>query len=164
MDLRVGDMRDLPYPDDSFGYVYELESMCHLTKADTKKALAEMARVLKPGGLLFAHFMSTEFWPLTGKEGAPGEFAGMESGEPVIHSYFEDAEVADLFKGHDIVWKEKRYTYFPLRTRETTREQWRAWYDPASTSFPSEDDWNAAYDKCEQYCYAAWEVIARKNA
>ncbi len=161
--LRVGDMRDLPYEDASFSYVYELESMCHLTKADTGKAIAEMTRVLKPGGLLFAHFMSTDFWPLTGSEGAPGEFAGLECGEPVIHSYFEDDEVASYFEAHDVVWKEKRFTYLPLRTRTTTLERWKAWYDPKSTRFPTEADWLAAYEERERYCYAAWEVIAQRT-
>jgi len=163
IDLQVGDMRDLPYPDESFSYVYELESMCHLTKADTKRALGEMKRVLKPGGLLFAHFMSTDFWPLTGHEEAPGEFSGMESGVPVIHSYFEDQEISKLFATFDVVWKQKRFTHFPLRTRETSLERWKAWYDPQSTNFPSEEDWLAAYEQRERYCYVAWEVVARKS-
>ena len=156
-------MRELPYPDGSFSYVYELESMCHLTKADTRKAIAEMTRVLKPGGLLFAHFMSMEFWPLMGKEGKPGEFAGIESGAPVIHSYFEDAEVASCFAEHDVVWKEKRFTYFPLRTREMSRDQWMTWHDSESTRFPTEADWRMAYEERERYCYAAWEVIAQRT-
>ena len=163
LDLRVGDMRDLPYPDEAFSYVYELESICHLTKADTRRALEEMARVLKRGGLLFAHFMSTQFWPLTGEEVAPGEYAGDEAGAPVVHSYFEDDEVDALFADHDVVWKEKRFTYFPLRTREVDLEGWMEWYDPKSTHFPTEADWRRAFEERERYCYVAWELIARKT-
>jgi len=155
-------MRDLPYPDGTFSYVYELESMCHLTKTDTRQALAEMTRVLKRGGLLFAHFMSKEFWPVTGREIAPGEYAGEEAGSPVVHSYFEDEEVAHLIADLDVVWKEKRYTYFPLRTRDLNLEQWMNWYDPNSTRFPTRADWQKAFDERERYCYAAWEVIARR--
>jgi len=163
LDLRVGDMRDLPYPDQAFSYVYELESMCHLTKADTRRALAEMTRVLKRGGLLFAHFMSNEFWPLTGKEVAPGEYASEEAGSSIVHSYFDDEEVAGLLGTLDVIWREKRYTYFPLRTRELSLDQWMNWYDPGSTHFPTRADWRKAFDERERYCYAAWEVIARRT-
>ncbi|MCK5584888.1 class I SAM-dependent methyltransferase, partial [Candidatus Bipolaricaulota bacterium] len=95
MTFDVGDMRALPYPDASFSYVYEIESMCHLTKADTRRAIGEMTRVLKPGGYLFAHFMSDELWPITGEEVGSGEFRGEEDGEIVVHSFFTDEEVAE---------------------------------------------------------------------
>lgn len=163
LDLRIGDMRDLPYPDTSFSYVYELESTCHLTKADTRAALSEMNRVLKPGGYLFAHFMSTDFWPLTGRKDSPGEFAGFEGGAPVVHSYFEDEEVDGCFSHMTIMWKEKRFTYSPFRVRGLTPGQWQEWYDANSTRF-TKDEWDAMYGRRERYCYAAWEIIARKIA
>ncbi len=161
LNLRVGDMRELPYPDASFSYVYELESMCHLTKADTKVALSEMKRVLKPGGYLFAHFMSMEFWPITGREEAAGEFAETECGEAVVHSYFEDDEVYGLFPDMRIVWKQKRFTYYPYRIDDLTRQEWRGWFVPGSTRYTS-SEWDAMYEQRDRYCYAAWEVIARK--
>lgn len=161
LNLRVGDMRELSYSDESFSYVYELESMCHLTKADTKRALSEMRRVLRPGGYLFAHFMSTDFWPITGREEAPGEFAETECGKAVVHSYFEDDEVSALLQDMRIVWKQKRFTYVPYRIDDLTLEEWRNWFVPDSTRY-ARSEWDAMYEDRSRYCYAAWEVIARK--
>ena len=48
---RVGvDMRALPFADGSFDAVYEITALVFV--ADPERALAEMARVLRPGGLL----------------------------------------------------------------------------------------------------------------
>jgi len=47
-ELRQGDFHDLPYADASFDHLYCIEALCHAT--DTRRALAECARVLRPGG------------------------------------------------------------------------------------------------------------------
>ena len=49
-ELRQGDFHDLPYADASFDHLYCIEALCHAT--DTPRALAECARVLRPGGTL----------------------------------------------------------------------------------------------------------------
>jgi 2-polyprenyl-3-methyl-5-hydroxy-6-metoxy-1,4-benzoquinol methylase len=50
---RVGDMRDLSsFGDESFDVVLSCSVLEHLTAADQECAVAEMARVLKPGGLI----------------------------------------------------------------------------------------------------------------
>ena len=41
-------MRDLPFRDDSFDAIYSMGTIEHF--AETERAVAEMARVLKPGG------------------------------------------------------------------------------------------------------------------
>lgn len=50
--LREGDVRKLPYPDGVFDLAMTAHVLEHL--ADPSTALAEMSRVLKPGGLLIA--------------------------------------------------------------------------------------------------------------
>jgi SAM-dependent methyltransferase len=47
---RVGDMRHLPFNDGEFDAVVSSYAIDHLRRADRPKALAEAARVLKPGG------------------------------------------------------------------------------------------------------------------
>ena len=47
---RVGDMRDLPFPDGEFDAVVSSYAIDHLRRADRAKAVSEVARVLKPGG------------------------------------------------------------------------------------------------------------------
>jgi SAM-dependent methyltransferase len=51
-DFRNGDMRDLPWPDASFDAVVNLWTAFGYfeTQAEDERALAEIARVLKPGG------------------------------------------------------------------------------------------------------------------
>lgn len=44
----VGDVRDLPYRNDSFDAVYSMGTIEHFD--ETERAVAEIARVLKPGG------------------------------------------------------------------------------------------------------------------
>jgi len=46
--LTEGDFHQLPYADGSFDHVYAIEAFCYAR--DLKKALAEVARVLRPGG------------------------------------------------------------------------------------------------------------------
>jgi len=46
--LQQGDFHTLPYADASFDALYCIEALCHAT--DVPRALAELARVLRPGG------------------------------------------------------------------------------------------------------------------
>ena len=50
--LRLGDVRELPYPDGVFDLAMTAHVLEHLV--DPSVALNEMVRVLKPGGLLIA--------------------------------------------------------------------------------------------------------------
>lgn len=47
---RVGDMRQLPFGDAEFDAVVSSYAIDHLRRAEQPKAIAEVARVLKPGG------------------------------------------------------------------------------------------------------------------
>jgi SAM-dependent methyltransferase len=49
-DLREGDAHDLPFPDDAFDSVVCTYSLCNIP--DPRRAIAEMDRVLRPGGRL----------------------------------------------------------------------------------------------------------------
>jgi SAM-dependent methyltransferase len=73
LDLRRGDMRDLPWEAGSFGAVINMWSAFGYfpTKADDERVLAEVARVLAPGGVLvvdtvnqaaFVHLLQPRSW------------------------------------------------------------------------------------------------------
>ena len=49
-DARVGDMRKLPFGDGEFDAVVSSYAIDHLRRAERPAAIAEVARVLKPGG------------------------------------------------------------------------------------------------------------------
>ena len=59
VDFRVGSIIDLPYPDDSCDVVITNIMYHHLDLAEKRQAVAEIARVLKPGG----RYVSAEFGP-----------------------------------------------------------------------------------------------------
>lgn len=63
-EISMLDARDLGrYPDGSFDAVVALGPFYHLQDAaDRARAAREAARVLRPGGLLFAAFMPRQFW------------------------------------------------------------------------------------------------------
>jgi ubiquinone/menaquinone biosynthesis C-methylase UbiE len=59
VDFRVGSITDLPYPDFSFDVVLTNIIYHHLDLAEKRQAVAEIARVLRPGG----RYVSAEFGP-----------------------------------------------------------------------------------------------------
>ena len=103
-----GDMLELPYEDSSFSFVYSHHTIFHMLKADVKRAIDEMRRVLVPGGLMFINFPPVRPKDeIDGKEIGKGEFGCMHGIEGHIHSYFEDDEPDAFFEGMKIVHKMK---------------------------------------------------------
>lgn len=59
VDLRVSSITELPYPDGSFDVVLTNIMFHHLDLAEKRQAVAEIVRVLRPGG----RYVSAEFGP-----------------------------------------------------------------------------------------------------
>ena len=104
MDLNIikGNMREIPFDDASFSFVFSQNSICHLTKKDVTKAIREMGRVLKPGGYLLVDFMSTESSyygsPFLGEEVGDGEYQYIDDdGDKVFHCFHSDGESDKYF-------------------------------------------------------------------
>jgi ubiquinone/menaquinone biosynthesis C-methylase UbiE len=109
LDIQEGDMRELSLADESFSFVYSINTIFHMSKADTAQALREMQRVLRRDGILYVNFLSIDDDGYgEGVENAPGEFAQEEEGQQVVHSYYADNEPDSLFPGFQIVMKVKR--------------------------------------------------------
>ncbi len=109
--LSIGDMRQMEVEDASFGAVYSYNSIFHMNKADIQKSIIEIHRVLKPGGVCFVNFLSTE-------DGEYGEGEEVEKDvfaqkcatmDSVLHAYFELNEADSLFTDFKILFKEKRW-------------------------------------------------------
>ncbi len=59
-DLRDGDFATLPWPDESFDMVLDRQALAHTTREVIDRALAEVQRVLKPGGKLLSLIYSDD--------------------------------------------------------------------------------------------------------
>lgn len=109
LNIEQGDMRQLKFENESFSFVYSYNSVFHMTKADVSKSISEMKRVLKPKGLLFINFLTTEdFRCKTGVSVGENQYEQMEDNIPVIHSYFEENEPDMYFDDMEIIYKENR--------------------------------------------------------
>lgn len=98
VDALVGDVQDLPFGDGRFDVAVSAWMLFHVPGLD--RALAELRRVLRPGGRLVAttndsdHLM--EMFELAGAETERFELAfGGESGEEHLSRHFEPVERRD---------------------------------------------------------------------
>ena len=167
--LQIGDMRCIPFPDESFDAVYEHFSMCHLSKVDTAIAIHEMYRVLKPGGFCFIGFISTDCWPRSffGGEREPGEYWGEEDGrQNVLHSMFTDEETSKLVSGWKIVKKEKQVQYLREAAEQTSFEEWMGLFREAGSECvpASSESWKEQYQqRVEKFRYVHTYYFLKKE-
>jgi ubiquinone/menaquinone biosynthesis C-methylase UbiE len=76
LDSRVGDAQELPYADESFDAVAAMWMLYHVPDID--RALAEVRRVLRPGGLFVA---------VTNGDGHVADLRRDAGGEPVVTAF-----------------------------------------------------------------------------
>ncbi len=102
-DLRVGDFADLPWANASFDGVVENVSLCSNSRNSIERALTEVRRVLKPGGLFLSSFFTERTWGYgTGDLVEPDGFKNLREG-PLAGTgfcfFFRRDRVPELF--HD---------------------------------------------------------------
>jgi SAM-dependent methyltransferase len=95
IDARVGDVQALPFADGEFDVALAAWMLYHV--ADLNGGLAQLARVLRPGGVLIAvtngldHLQ--ELWDLAARATDIGEFNfRSENGEEVLRRHFASVE------------------------------------------------------------------------
>lgn len=99
VDARVGDVQALPFPDASFDCALAAWMLYHVP--DLERGLAELARVLRPGGRLVATTNGerslAELWDLLGGADAGGVAPfSAESGEAALRRHFPRVERRDV--------------------------------------------------------------------
>lgn len=131
LDIRNADMRNIPFENETFDFVYEYCSMPHMTKEDTAVTTKEITRVLKKGGYCFLGFILNDTWPLLGQERIKesGEFWGGDEGEEVIHSVFTEEEAEDYLTGLEIIKKDIWTTSETERLKNVSWEDWQKTWD-----------------------------------
>ena len=144
LNLQKGDMRAIPFPDDHFDFVFEVYSMVHLSKVDIQKTLSEMKRILKPNGICFVSFMSSDSFPLEGEERGLGEIHGIEFGNPALHSVFSNQEALSFVSNWKILHMFKLLVYSPDILQAMTEKKWQQYYKDHNL-ITNETDWSLAY-------------------
>jgi SAM-dependent methyltransferase len=98
LDARVGDVQSLPFGDGSFDTVVAAWMLYHVPDLD--RGLAEIARVLRPGGALIAVTNSilhlSEFRELIAYPDVLRETFNRENGEELLNQHFAQVERLDL--------------------------------------------------------------------
>ena len=147
--FQQADMRRMPFADASFSYVFEQFAMVHMVKSDLAVTLREMHRVLRPGGLCFCGVISTDTWPMWGKERESGEYWWEEHGEEeVVHCLFDDDEADALFADWEIIRRLKIRETNAENLRRLTPQRW-AEYDDEVDSRLDRSEWDTLYPRRE---------------
>ena len=107
--IEHGDMKHLPFEDNSIGFIYSYNSIFHMSKIEIAQTISEIRRVLPQGGLTFINFASEHDQRSTvGEKAGDGEYIQLEFGEHVLHSFFKENEAEQYFEGLKVLYKENR--------------------------------------------------------
>ena len=101
---RQGLMTELPYADAAFDYVLSFNVIYHGAPDIVRAAIAEIARVLKPGGVYQGTMLSKRcVYYGQGREVAPDTFVmDVEDDKAHPHFYCNAAELVTLFDGFEL--------------------------------------------------------------
>ena len=106
IDIKHGNADALPYPDGYFDFVLSWNVIYHGTLGDTGSRIAEIWRVLKPGGLFQGTMLPTRHSDHgRGRQIAPGTFVidGPDEERNHPHFYCNAATLVGLFSGFDLL-------------------------------------------------------------
>jgi SAM-dependent methyltransferase len=106
LNILRGDMRSIPFANETFSNVYSFNAIFFMTKPDIRIAMREMERVLRCGGLCYVNFVSVDDpddRPFC--ETAPAR--DLLKSERFAKHADEEADV--YFEGFHILRKEKQY-------------------------------------------------------
>ena len=99
VEARVADVQDLPFPDDSFDVVAAMWMLFHVPDLD--RGLAELRRVLRPGGLLVA---------VTNGNEHTADLRRDAGGEPLVTLFSSENGEEALLRHFDAVRREELAT------------------------------------------------------
>jgi ubiquinone/menaquinone biosynthesis C-methylase UbiE len=109
--IQRGDMRSIPFEDESFSFVYSYNAVFFLTKEDMRRAVSEMCRVLRPSGLCYINVMSVDdpddepFSETSYLAKALGNPRFSKHGDTEADEYFDSCDI--LRKEKRIIWKQQ---------------------------------------------------------
>lgn len=109
-ELKKCSMENIDYPSEFFDAVICINVIYHTTRKGIIKALKEIYRLLKPGGLALITFISKRSWKYgLGEEVEKDTFIQREGSEAgIIHHYVDREELEELLKDFKILKIELR--------------------------------------------------------
>jgi len=113
LNIKIGDIRDLHFADESFSFVYSYNTIMHLSKKDIVTAMKEIERVLVLNGLCYVNFMSedSEIGERGEKIGEGEYLLPIDESETALHSFHATDEADVYFTNFELLHKEKRLIY-----------------------------------------------------
>jgi len=114
-DLRVGDIKKLPYKDGYFDVVISFETLDHIPFTKAKKTMKEIKRVLVPRGYFFVSLRSTESSEYGRGERVDKNTFKLKEGyeKGLFQHYFDLKEIKELLRGFKIFDIELHEQKFP---------------------------------------------------
>lgn len=128
IDLNIihGDMKNLPFDNEFFSFLFSYNTSVHMRKDDFLLALDEFYRVLKYGGLCYVNFLSEECDSFgKGKQIGEGQFIQTDNNEVTLYCHYTDNQVEKYFSKFEIIYKEKRIIQRKIENEKYTS----AYYD-----------------------------------
>jgi tellurite methyltransferase len=120
--LKQSSLAALPYPDDSFDYVLAFNVIYHGTEAEAARVLAEVRRVLRPGGLYQATMLSKRSVEYgKGSEVAPNTFVQPRGHGDKAHPHLFADE-------HDLLRLHSGFRLLAAEDRDQTGGGEQHWY------------------------------------
>ena len=119
-DLVTGDVRGLPFKDDSFDAVVCYDVLQHLLEPERARATEEIKRVLVPGGIAFIEAFGRGDMRYGGTEVEPHTFR-RETG--IIYHYFSEEEMKELLRDFREVTVKSTVTHKIFRGQEYERHR-----------------------------------------
>lgn len=100
-EVRIGDALDLPFPNESFDAVWS-NGVLHAT-GDTRTAISEVRRVLKPGGrAIISHFYRKPSWMyLVHRLGR--ENIEFKDEDPPVNEFYSEKQIEAMFDAFELV-------------------------------------------------------------
>jgi ubiquinone/menaquinone biosynthesis C-methylase UbiE len=93
LDVVQGSATDLPFADNTFDVACSFKVLAHIP--DIEKALSEMTRVVRPGGLVIGEFYNPRSLRALAKRAAGARKIGRSFTEEAVHTRFDSPEDID---------------------------------------------------------------------
>lgn len=99
--FSIAECNHMPFPDDMFQAVTAVHILEHLDDTQLKETVAEMQRVLMPGGLVFVRTFAV------GDMRAEGKDRNVR-GNGIEYRYYTEEDMTSIFKGFELVSCERK--------------------------------------------------------